>query len=312
MRGSERVWTRTRLACESVASPCPTRAKLPRGPTGDTVDRGMFRHLGEAKIQVGIRPPLVYLDHCAVRGISSDPAKTSRVKMIFQTRGTLMFSMVNMLEMAGNSGRSYEMIRDMLDGLGPFWVPSDVDPGRVEYREKRGAVMPKSFFPPLNIFGHIFRALPKGTFSLGTALDAIHDQDFRTRAPEVLNRTGFFRFLCDAREHCRAGMPFPPSTAPEHSLEWIQHNLARLLIMDSKKIHKNDATDLLHAVVPLRYATILVLDKTWARYANDLKLKDGTEVFPCKEEGLRLALDAIEAADISKFQFVTDADVIDE
>ena len=91
----------------------------------------MFRHLGEAKIQVGIRPPLVYLDHCAVRGISSDAAKTSRLKTIFQTRGTLMFSIVNMLEMARSSGRSYEMIRDMLDGLGPFWVPSDVDPERV-------------------------------------------------------------------------------------------------------------------------------------------------------------------------------------
>jgi hypothetical protein len=272
----------------------------------------MFRHLGDAKIQVGIRPPLVYLDHCAVRGISADAAKTAHLKRIFASRGTLMFSVVNMIEMAQNSGRSYEMIRDMLDGLGPFWVPSDVDPGIVDYREKHGAVMPESFFPALRIFGHIFRALPNGTFSLGTALDVIHDQGFRARAPEILNRTGFFRFLCDAREHCRAGVPFPLSTAPQHSLEWIQHNLARLLVMDSKKIHKSDATDLLHAVVPLRYATVLVYDKVWTRYAGDLKLKDGTEVFPCKEEGLRAALDAIEAADTSRFQLIADADVIDE
>src|SRR5689334_11094601 len=201
----------------------------------------MFRHLGDGRIQVGIRPPLLYLDHCAVRGISSDPVKSARLKSIFENRGTLMFSIVNMLEMARNSGRSYELIRQLLDGLGPYWVPSDVDPGRVDYREKHRAVMPKSFFPPLNVFGHIFRAFPKGTFSLGTAMDVIHDQDFRTRAPEVLNRTGFFRFLCEARDRHRRGIPFPPSTEKEHSLAWIQHNLARLLVMDSKKINKNDA-----------------------------------------------------------------------
>jgi len=259
----------------------------------------------------GMRPPLIYLDHCAVRGISKDPAMAARLKSIFETRGTLMFSVVNILEMAANTGQSYDLIRNMLDGLGPYWVPSDVDPGRVDQMAKRGAVMPKSFFPPLKVFGHIFRAFPKGTFSLGTALDSIHDDDFRTRAPEVLNRSGFFKFLCDARAHCLAGGVFPPSTAQEHSLEWIQHNLSRLLITDSKKI-KNDATDLLHAVVPLRYATVLVFDKAWARYANDLPLREGTHVFSCKEGGLRAALDSLETEDISQFQFVTDPDVIDE
>jgi hypothetical protein len=259
-----------------------------------------------------MRPPLIYLDHCAVRGISKDPVKAARLRRIFETRGTLMFSVVNMIEMAANTGQSYELIRNMLDGLGPYWLPSDVDPGRVDYLEKRGAVMPKSFFPPPKIFGHIFRAFPKGKFSLGTALDSIHDKDFRTRAPEVLTRTGFFKFLCDARAHYLAGGVFPPSTAREHSLEWIQHNLARLLITDSKKIKKNDATDLLHAVVPIRYATVLVFDSAWARYAHDLPLKEGTRVFNCKEGGLSAALDALETEDTSQFQLVTDPDVIDE
>jgi len=112
----------------------------------------MFRYLSDDQIQVSIRPPLIYLDHCAIRGISSDPANSARLKKIFEARGTLMFSVINMIEMAANSGRSYDQIRTMLDALGPYWVPSDVDPGRVDYNEKRGAVMPKSFFPPLTIF----------------------------------------------------------------------------------------------------------------------------------------------------------------
>src|SRR5216683_1769519 len=80
---------------------------------------GMFRHLSDDKIQVSIRPPLIYFDHCAIRGTSSDPAKSARLKEIFETRGTLMFSVINMIEMAANSGRSYDQIRTMLDGLGP-------------------------------------------------------------------------------------------------------------------------------------------------------------------------------------------------
>ena len=88
--------------------------------------------------------------------------------------------------------------------------------------------------------------------------------------------------------------------------------MARLLITDSKKINKNDATDLLHAVVPLRYATILVFDKAWARYANDIGLKDGTRVFSCKEIELNAAIDEIVTADVSMFRPISDADVIDE
>jgi hypothetical protein len=38
--------------------------------------------------------------------ISKDPAMAARLKSIFETRGTLMFSVVNILEMAANTGQS--------------------------------------------------------------------------------------------------------------------------------------------------------------------------------------------------------------
>jgi len=50
--------------------------------------------------------PLIYIDHCAVRAISSEPKWRAHLRETFQTRGTLMFSVVNMLEMARNSGPS--------------------------------------------------------------------------------------------------------------------------------------------------------------------------------------------------------------
>ncbi len=45
-----------------------------------------------------------------------------------------------------------------------------------------GDLPPKSFFVPLDIFGPIFRQMPAGTFSLGAALEKLHDADFRERA----------------------------------------------------------------------------------------------------------------------------------
>src|SRR6266481_1872441 len=130
----------------------------------------MFKRTSETNIEVSVRPPLSYLDHCAIRAISSEPKSRAHLRKTFETRGTLMFSVVNMLEMARNSGPSYERMRDLLDDLGPYWLPSDPDPGTVLAREMQGDLPPKSFFVPLEIFGPIFREMPQGTFSLGTAL----------------------------------------------------------------------------------------------------------------------------------------------
>ena len=40
----------------------------------------------------------------------------------FATRGTLMFSVMNMIEMAQNSGPSYERVRDLLNDAGSCWL----------------------------------------------------------------------------------------------------------------------------------------------------------------------------------------------
>ena len=106
----------------------------------------MFKRTSETNIEVSVRPPLIYLDHCAIRAISSEPRWRAHLRETFETRGTLMFSVVNMLEMARNSGPSYERIRDLLDDLGPYWLPSDPDPNSVLVREMQGDVAPKSFF----------------------------------------------------------------------------------------------------------------------------------------------------------------------
>ena len=63
-----------------------------------SIRRSELRSFGQA--------PLIYIDHCAIRAISSEPKWRAHLRETFQTRGTLMFSVVNMLEMARNSGPS--------------------------------------------------------------------------------------------------------------------------------------------------------------------------------------------------------------
>ena len=81
-------------------------------------------------------------------------------------------------------------------------------------------------------------------------------------------------------------------------------SLVRLLVTDGKKIKENDAIDLLHAVVPLRYAIVLVFDKAWASYARRLGLPDGTHVYAATETGLTSALECIRTVDVSMHRVI--------
>jgi hypothetical protein len=262
----------------------------------------VLTRLPDGGVQLSVRPPLVYLDHCAARLISSDPAMRDHFRETFETRGTLMFSVMNMLEMAQNSGPSYERIRDLLNGVGPYWLPSDPDPATVHERERTAMLAPGVFLPPIEMIVGLFRASPAGTFDLGAALDHLHDEDFRSRAPELLyrgDRSGIMRILEANRRRHESGEKMPPLRAPKGSVAWIEASLARFLVKDRKKISENDVNDLFHAVVPLRYAMIVVLDKAWASYAQRLKLEDGTQIFPATKSGLARALDCMRTLDVS-------------
>src|SRR5205085_2513372 len=120
--------------------------------------------------------------HCAVRKISSDSAMRAHFRETFATRGTLMFSVMNMIEMAQNSGPSYERVRDLLNDAGPCWLPSDPDPATAHERERRGILAPAAFLPPIELIVELFRASPAGTFDLGAARSTSRQRISQPRA----------------------------------------------------------------------------------------------------------------------------------
>src|SRR5260370_7068050 len=85
-------------------------------------DATMITRLSNGDVQLGLRPPLVYLDHWAVREISKDPARRDHFLETFRDRGTLMFSILNILEMGRNSRESYRKIPHLPDAVAPSWL----------------------------------------------------------------------------------------------------------------------------------------------------------------------------------------------
>src|SRR3989442_2239301 len=252
----------------------------------------MFERLPDGGVRVSIRDPLVYLDHCAIRGISSDPAKRAHLRQTFETRGSLMFSVMNMVEMARNSGESYANICDLLDELGPHCIPADLDPATVVDRELHGVPPPAVFLVILEMLGLLVRAMPPGQVEFGSALRALQDADYRERAPELLRHPEMLRDLELYRRRARSGEKMLPLPKPKYSLRLIEISLVRRLLKDSKNMSDNDINDVFHAVVPLRYARVVVLDGAWANCASTLKVRD-TNIFAATEPGLLAALDRI-------------------
>src|SRR5262249_19192232 len=76
------------------------------------------------EFEVWAEPPLIYLDHWAIRRLSEDAALGGRFLAAFRHRGTVMFSLMNVLEIARDfSTQRAAQIRAFLEALGVHWVP---------------------------------------------------------------------------------------------------------------------------------------------------------------------------------------------
>lgn len=260
----------------------------------------MLRRLGNGQLQVSVRPPLVYFDHWALREVSSSTTRQDHLLETFRSRGTLMVSLVNLIEMAKQGpGPSLDRICRLLDGIGPCWVLTEFDAAVVGEREARGVHPPEAFLAPLDVFQLVYGQLPPGTLMLGAALAQFHDDQARERANSMLAQSDLVGQLRQLRARHRRGDVMVPNPYKERSVEWILLELLRYLVKDGKNIEGNDVVDAWHAVVPLRYAHVVLLDGAWVSFASKLKLPD-TALF--SKPDLDAALDAIRNVDTTRFQ----------
>jgi hypothetical protein len=233
------------------------------------------------QFEVWEEPPLIYLDHWALRLLSEDLEFKNRFLVAFARRGTVMFSLMNVVEVAKDPGNASQ-IRDFLARLGPHWVPVTIGPFRVIDAEESGRT-PDGMDPCMSIgflTDPMFVArLVAGTVSLAHVVDLTRETnsagfiaaDDRT-TDDLLREinTGRGKYASDPQslEKMYPNLSFDRK-AP---MRGIYNGLIRLSIKDSFPLNRNHARDLYHALVPVRCADMVTLDNHWSGQVQKLRL----------------------------------------
>src|SRR5262249_36121260 len=150
-----------------------------------------------------------------------------------------------------------------------------LDLATVEQRASGGALPPLVFLVVPEMLAILVKVMrEQGQVRFGSALQHLQDDEYRERAPGLLRHPDMLRQLELYRARARRGEKMLPLPKPKYSLRWIEISLVRRLLNDSKNMTDNDINDVFHAVVPLRYAHVVVLDGAWTNYAKSLKLPE--------------------------------------
>lgn len=235
------------------------------------------------EFEVWSERPLLYLDHWALRRLSENSALGDRFLLAFQRRGTVMFSLMNVVEIARDASESRaSQIRDFLGKLGPHWMPMTIDPLRIIEAEETGRT-PDGVHPCVSA-GFLrdpkFAArLTEGPVSLVHVVDLTrgpdgdelrHDTDRDTSRLRRHIQDWRIAHATDPRE---VDAKFPrlqfDSNRP---MRGIYHGLARYTIIDTFTFDDNHARDMFHAMASVRCADMVTLDAHWSGQVGKLRL----------------------------------------
>jgi hypothetical protein len=224
--------------------------------------------------------PAVYLDHWAVRLFSSDEERQRRFLATLDTKGTVLVSIANILEIAANTGQTADRIRDFLHAIGPRWFPISVNARSVADREE--TFQPRDNPPALGtvlVTDEQFRKrLEVGDTSLSALVDLTRDkQGGELLAAQAVDEASVIEGILYwrqevSRDRTVLDQKWPPTAfQADRPTRAIYNALMRLCMKDTFVPDPNDVRDLLHAGVPMAYADLLLLDPHWAAQVAKIK-----------------------------------------
>lgn len=219
--------------------------------------------------------PAVYLDHWALRDISEDQTLSKRfTSAILSRQGTLCLSWLNLVEFTKVTdiaqGRAAE---ELIESVLPNVFFFEVNPFTVIESEDRLLAGSEPFPPHADTgFLRAFVSLsPKSPrpFTARNLFTIAQESNLSARlealADTAVERIGALRdtFLAD-RSFRSQVKRLPSGPAIQHGTRYILRELVRPMLLDqATNIGRNHAIDLLHAVVPVSYCDIVLLDKHW-------------------------------------------------
>jgi hypothetical protein len=233
----------------------------------------------------------VYLDNDSLIELARrDADRRVRFLSAIARRGTLLFSLANAIEIAGPQGDSAEAVRDLLDGIGPHWIPLELNPWKVAEREQQvgpeRAPVSEAFMVAyfqrraydLSPEGSKVLDLSSAFFRLGAVLDWAQEERDTIRADaekidEALRvRLGELRQEFE-KEPTSLDRAFPPIPYdPRWPAAFVFSHLMRTLVREARafQFKEHDSFDLCHAVVAAGYGSVATLDKQWKRRIEEL------------------------------------------
>jgi hypothetical protein len=230
--------------------------------------------------------PMIYLDHWALRLFSSNSDLRHRFFEAFARRGTLLFSVMNISEIAANTGGSADEIRSFLAQVGPCWAAITVNPAKVAEDEDRldppeGDRSVAFGYAMMTEPGFLAKLAATSDLSLAHVVDMTRGEDGdKTRAAtsesarDMLAQIEKFR-AAHAKNPAGLNLSYPPiAWNPRRPMRYVYHGLMRSVVKDGFKLNENHVRDFLHTAVATTVAQMLLLDPHWAEMVRKLKLPE--------------------------------------
>ncbi len=240
---------------------------------------------GSLQVEQWATPPIVYLDHWALRKVSEDDKLAARFASGLQVRnGTLALSWLNLVEFAKvTSAEQAHKAETFLDSNLPRIFSMEVEPSAVISRENAPlSGSPGAPHPGDLDFLKVFAQLRPASLNPLTAHDlfAIMQnprvaQGIDRLADTVVSRISSLRSEHGTNSNFRSAVArLPAAQKVQKATRFLLPELVRTFLIDrGTKMTRNHAIDLMHAVVRLAYCDLVLLDKHWETQVERVRLR---------------------------------------
>jgi hypothetical protein len=219
-----------------------------------------------------IRQPSIYLDHDSLGEIARNSARRRRFLSIWKSRGELLFSWANAIDISGPQEGSALAIKELLEALGPYWIPLELNPWKVVRKEAGGETSSGTPCVSESFLNGYFLRLRQDVTNLGRVVDLVHeDRDLIQRDLTTLKFhanhmiQGFRREYRRNRTSLDRILPALPND-PARPTAYLVRELERLITRQLQfQWTMNDGIDFMHASVAATCADFLLVDRQWKR-----------------------------------------------